>query len=117
MRVSLRQIVEKSTEISLLSKQLVINLERMKKWDEWVLEQLHKSNKLDGKGPKRKMVYRAKNTWRMTYKLIREALRQIISVEDKHEYDKMTRVVLSDENIRKKFEGVFLEYRDGEIIQ
>ena len=109
MRISLRQITEKSQEIAVISERLQVYLTRMINWDEnFTRFALGELDKNATKSTARKYAD-AQTCLRASKKLIREALKKIIPNGDHEEADRLAKDVLTYENIVNKFNQVFVE--------
>ena len=115
MRLTLRQINEKSRAVARVSDLLGSNLTRLSKWDEEFCTFVFNGKK---EWPKlvAKEHERANRILRSTRRLIREAIKALIPNINHEEANDLTAEIVTKENILSKFDNVAVEFRRNSIF-
>ena len=109
MRIALRQIIEKSQEISKVDNWLESNMRKMSNWEPDFVELVFgqkdpKWSRAVGRDYERGiMVLRASR------KLVNEALHKLLPNSKRQEILELTSKIINSENILKRFENVYVE--------
>lgn len=116
MRLTLRQINEKSKEVARVSDLLGSNLKRLSKWDEEFCTFVFNGKKKEWPKLVAKEHERANRILRSTSRLIREAIKALIPNINHEEADDLTAKIVTKENILSKFDNVAVEFRRNSIF-
>ena len=116
MRVTLRQINEKSQSIARVSDWLPSNLERMSNWNREFIDIVFNGKQKEWSKHTQKDYERAQQVLRSTKKLIREAIKAIIPGIRHEEADDLAAEIITKENIISKFDNIAVEFRRNSIF-
>ena len=110
MRISLRQVVEKSEEIALVARWLPTNLIKMKRWDDVFIQRLYRGKQKSWSKVEGREYEKAKRVLRASIRLVREAISALLPEANQEEVHNLAHQIINRSNILLKFENIVIEY-------
>ena len=114
MRISLRQIVEKSHEVARVDDWLHTNLNKMTKWDDAFTRLVFRGKQKFWSKTVAREYERARITIRSSIRLVREAIKALVPEASHDKANDLAEQIITEANILLKFEQIVIEFRQSQ---